>query len=284
MILRDYLRLWLETYIDPVRATSTAKGYRQALAHLGGEALDCPMEQLQPLIIQRDINQLAAQYSRQAQVLYAVLHCALTRAARMGLVAPGLMAAVDKPTHRKRRMHWLTRRQLGQYLAAAADDEAHVRLALCAVAGLRRGEALGVRRGDLDTERGVLMVRRQIVAGEVQDLKTASSIRDVPLTAGMINLMLRTHDYGRMSANTLARHHERTLKRAGLPRVTLHELRHSCATVMLQGGAGMVAVQHYLGHSKFDVTANVYAHVQLDDLRAAARIFDGMVGMYQMAL
>lgn len=284
MILGDYLRLWLETYIDPVRATSTAQGYRQALAHLGGDALGSELDQLQALMIQREINQLAARYSRQAQVLYAVLHCALGRAARMGMVAPGLMEEVDKPVHRKRNMRWLTLRQIGQYLEAAEQGKAHVRLALCAVVGLRRGEALAADRDDVDPARGVLMVRRQIVGGQVRPLKTASSCRDVPLTAGMMQLMMRTQDYGQMSANTLARHHEAALKRAGLPKVTLHELRHSCATAMLQGGAGMVAVQHYLGHSKFDVTASVYAHVLLDDLRVAARVFDGMVGMYQMAL
>lgn len=284
MILRDYMDMWLTTYVDPVRAASTAKGYREALRHLGDDVQGMELGQVMPLALQRDINKLAARYSRQAQVLYAVLHSALGRAARIGMVAPGLMEGVDKPMHRKRNMRWLTLRQIGQYLEAAEQGKAHVRLALCAVVGLRRGEALAAERDDVDPARGVMMVRRQIVGGQVRPLKTASSCRDVPLTAGMMQLMMNTQDYGRMSANTLARHHEAALMRAGLPKVTLHELRHSCATAMLQGGAGMVAVQHYLGHSKFDVTASVYAHVLLDDLRVAARVFDGIVGMYQMAL
>ncbi len=275
--MRDYMEMWLTTYVDPVRAASTAKGYRQALRHLGDDVQDTELGQVMPLALQRDINILAARHSRQAQVLYAVLHAALGRAGRLGMVAPGLMAAVDKPAHRKRRMRWLTARQLAQYMTAAADDAYYVRLALMAICGLRRGEALAVVPGDVDTARAVLMVRRQVVAGQIKALKTESSCRDVPLGDGMMRLLMSRADYGYCSATTLYKHHQRVLTKARLPGVTIHELRHTCATTLLSAGAGMATIQHYLGHARYGTTADIYAHTSRDALTRAARMIDGLM-------
>lgn len=285
MTLGDYLAVWLDTYVAPARAQNTYKGYQQAIRHLAddtrGTAMVAPAL---PMLLQRDIYTLAARYSRQAQLLYAVLHCACVRAVRMGYVDNNPMDRVDKPQHRPRVMRWLTQRQLMAYMDAAADSPAYVRLALLAVCGLRRGEALAVQRGDVDIARQVLMVRRQRQAGQDVPLKTMSSRRDIPLEGGMMTLLLGRDDYGTASPSVLAREHGKVLQAAGLPHVTLHEMRHTCATTMIRAGVPMIVVQHYLGHSGYQITADTYGHVGVDDLRRAAQVLGGAVGSYQQMM
>lgn len=285
MLLGEYLAGWLTAYIEPCRAKSTVQGYRAALRHLseGARAADLGDPGL-AMILQADIYTLARNYSRQAQILYAVLHCAMRRAVRMGYIMVSPMVRVDKPRHRGRAMRWLTVPQLARYLDAAADSDLYVRLALMAVCGLRRGEALAVEPGDVDAARELLMVRRQRQGAEVVPLKTECSRRDIPLRGGMLMLLLNRDDYGECSEATLAREHKRVLDAAGLPRVTMHELRHTCATTMIGAGVPMMVVQNYLGHSGYQVTADIYGHVAGDDLRAAAGVFDGIVGNYQQMM
>ncbi len=285
MTLGDYLALWLDTYIAAGRSQSTYTGYQQALRHLAddtrGAALVAPAL---PMMLQRDIYMLAAKYSRQAQILYAVLHCACVRAVRMGYMANNPMDRVDKPQHRPRVMRWLSQRQLMAYMDAAADSPAYVRLALLAVCGLRRGEALAITPDDVDLARQMLLVRRQVLRGVISPLKTPTSHRDIPLEDGMLRLLRGRDDYGTTSATVLAREHGKVLQAAGLPHVTLHEMRHTCATTMIGAGVPMMVVQHYLGHSGYQITADTYGHVAVDDLRRAAQVFGSVVGSYQQMM
>lgn len=285
MVLGDYLELWLDTYIAPGRAHSTYTGYRQALRHLAGDTMAAELgDHALPLMMQRDIYALAKRYSRQAQVLYAVLHSAMGRAVRMGYVDVSPMGRVDKPHHQRRAMRWLTRAQLADYLGAAAQDPEYVRLALMAVCGLRRGEALAVTPESVDAARRVLHVRQQIQRGRLCVVKTATSARDVPLQRGMLGLLLGRDEYGTTSASQLARAHARVVAAAGVPAVTPHELRHTCASTMICAGVPMMVVQRYLGHSSYQVTADIYGHVAGDDLRAAAGVIDDYVGVWQQSM
>lgn len=285
MTLGEYLKIWMDAYVVPCRAYNTQQGYRQALRHLTPQTLGVQLEDpALPMMVQGDIYRLAATYSRQGQILYAVLHCALGRAVRMGYLTASPMDKVDKPQHRGRARRWLTGQQLAAYMAAAAESPAYVRLALMGVCGLRRGEALAVMPDDVDAGRQLLMVRRQVQRGEHVQLKTASSRRDVPLRGGMLMLLTGRDDYGTATATDLAREHRGVLAAAGLPYVTMHEMRHTCATTMIGAGVPLVVVQHYLGHSGYQVTADIYGHIGVDDMRRAAGVFDGVVGAYQLGL
>ena len=64
-----------------------------------------------------------------------------------------------------------------------------------------------------------------------------------------------------MSPDSVLHMLQRVLKRAGLPRIRFHDLRHSCASLLLNNGCGLKDVQEWMGHSDIQTTANIYGHL-----------------------
>lgn len=265
MIIAEWCELWLQTYIEPKRAISTVTGYRYALAHLPEQVAGMELEAADPLTLQRAVNQLAAQYERQAQILHVALHEAFGRAYRLGMVSRNPMDLVDKPTHESAEAEILTAAEAQAYARAAADQPAGALLLLMLCMGLRRNEARGLRCGDLG-EDGILRIRQQRTRNGMGPLKSRSSKRDIPCPEP-----LRRFFAGEpgafvcdVSERALRAQHLAVLAAIGVDRrVTLHGLRHTAATLALAGGAHLVAVQKMLGHKHFGLTADIYAHREI---------------------
>jgi integrase len=142
-------------------------------------------------------------------------------------------------------------------------------------AGLRSGEARGLRRRDVDLAGERIRVRQQAVGRDLGPLKTASSERDIVLHEALAG-ELRTHiartpqsenpldllfpHHGRVMQAQLARYHlKRAGTRAGISSVTLHDLRRTYGSIMIAAGADITFVQNQLGHSSAHITLAHYA-------------------------
>ena len=262
MILEAFLITWLDTYIKPKRARNTLESYRFALAHLSAEILAEDLRQLQPLELQREINKLAADYSRQAQILFGVLRQSLRRAVRLHLIEHSPMDAVDPPPHERREAATFTQEEAAAYLAAAHQVEHGRLLVLMLCLGLRRNEARGLRPDDLDGS-GILHVRHQRTRDGLSTLKTRSSRRDIPIPAALRSFFRGpVGEYiDDVSENGLRRAHLAAMRAAGITSsVTLHGLRHTCATLAIENGTQPTTVQRLLGHRHFSTTADFYVH------------------------
>lgn len=166
----------------------------------------------------------------------------------------------------------------------------HAAILLEADAGLRRGEVAGVRVEDVDLERGVLHVRRQIVAvphvGRIERPTKSRRARVVPCTPRLVAVLselahsvpadgwlLRCADGSPATSHAIESRVDCTLRGAGLPISGGHALRHSAATHMLQAGVDVRTVQAILGHTKLTTTAR-YLHPAGDLREAAAKLAD----------
>lgn len=260
MTVNEYLKLWLETYVRPCRAESTYKGYVYAMAHLSADVARADMREVSPMTLQRDVYALSAKAPRQAQILYALLHAAYRRAERLELVQRSPMMAVDMPRHQSKAPEWYTPAELARYVAAARESKAYPVLLMMAALGLRRSEALGVTWESIDGRQ--LHVVQQRLDGELRPLKSRASRRTIYLAPEVLRELGRR---GRgyvcdISASALLREHRRTIARADLKRITLHGLRHSCASAALHCGGNLKLVQELLGHAHYSLTADLYAH------------------------
>ena len=157
--------------------------------------------------------------------------------------------------------------------------------------GLWWGELLGLKWDDLDLERGDLRVKRQIarINGEVVEapLKTKNAYRTLPLARDTIDVLNQQKKKvgscpwvfpsptgSPMSPDSVLHMLHRVLKRAGLPRVRFHDLRHTFATLALQNGVDVKTVSGMLGHYSAGFTLDTYAHVTTSAQRQAAEAME----------
>lgn len=284
MTLKSYLDLWLETYIDPKKAKNTGRAYRFALAHLSPEITGTEITELQPIRMQKEINDLEAIFPRQAQILHTVLRAALKRAVKLDYIDGNPMDKVDAPGHKPKKAEYLHQEEAFAYIREAQKQPAGALLVLMLCLGLRRNEARGLCCGDLDQE-GVLHIRRQRTREGTADLKSEASRRDLPVPEPLRRFIIGAPDCWVMdvSEKSLRTQHRRTLLAIGCDRnVTLHGLRHSCATLALANGVQLAQISKLLGHAHYSLTADLYAHADLVMLRRCTNVVYGSISAHQM--
>jgi len=306
--LRDYLDQWLTAIAPNVRA-ATHRRYRDlarlhVLPILGNVRLSkLAASDVQHLYADR----LGAGLSpTSVRHVHGVLHKVLDQAVRWGLLSRNVTDAVDPPRRATPEAKTWEARQAAKFLVAATGDDLDALWRLAILTGMRRGELLGLLWADLDLDRGAVAVRRtmsrgagsKLVAGEP---KTASGRRQIALPATAAE-SLRRHrvrqlehrlaagpaydDQGRvftnetggpLHPNSLALRFRRLTLAAGLPAIRFHDLRHTCATLMLANGEHPKVVQERLGHADIAMTMNLYSHVTGDMQRQAADRLDAAI-------
>ena len=223
---------------------------------------------------------------------------ALHHAVRWRLLAVNPADAVTPPRVERREMSVLSPAQAVALLVQARGTEFEAPITTALYSGLRLGELRGLRWRDLDLDTGRLSViqsLQKVPGGGVvaRQPKTHRSRRSVSVPAALVGV-LREHRHSQVEARLVAGDawedadlvftdalgrplsetrlrwaFWRLLREAGLPRIRLHDLRHTMATLMLAAGEHPKVVSERLGHSTVSITLDTYSHV-LPGLQAAA--------------
>lgn len=266
MTLAAWSDLWLSLYVEPsgIRPSTMAM-YRRAIRAIPPDLTGCELEQLRPVMILSWLRKVERTHPRAAQLdrmtILQMLHKAyLCRELSFDLSAD----ALPKAKHHAKETPCLSPDQLRQYVsgAAAITGRAWPALLLCCC-GLRRGEALGIRREDLSG--CALQITRQRINGHAAPLKTANSRRTIILPE-QIAEQLRNAPRTRsgyltdVTPSDLYAAHRSALAALGLPAVTLHGLRHSLAVSCAASGMAPAMLRQLLGHTDIRLTMNLYAN------------------------
>ncbi len=239
---------------------------------------------------------------------HMMLHRALDQALRFGVVQRNVTELVDPPRMNRHEMSVLTPEQARALLVAAAGDRLEALYVLALSTGMRQGELLGLRWRDVDLEHGVLSVRAtlQFINGQFvfAEPKSARSRRQIALSKRAVEALLGhrirqleecsalgsawdvTYDLvfpnqvGRPmnASNMIRREFHPMLKRAGLPYIRFHDLRHTAATLLLRQGVNPKIVSEMLGHASVSITLDLYSHVLPDMQQMAAEAMDAALG------
>jgi integrase len=290
LTVAQYLDDWLEVTRRRVRP-STIVNYELNVKRLGEHLGVLPLTRLNPPRIQATYDALANKGLSAYSVLQAhrTLSRALTQAMHWGLIPRNPAATVFPPKPQPRETKGLTVKEMRVLIKSTRGDRFHALWLVLGTAGLRLGEALGLTWDQVDLSSGRLHVRkalqRQRTAGNVfVPCKTRTSRRTVILTRlalRALRLHLRRQSALPASTHPWAHHGlvfstsaggpldqarpnlalRRALDRAGLPRIRIHDLRHSAASALLADGVHPKVVQEFLGHSSIKVTMDVYSHV-----------------------
>lgn len=304
----QYLASWLES-VRPSLRFRTYQKYEElvrlhALPVLGRIAL----ARLGPQHLQRLYTDRleAGQSPTSVRHLHALLHRALGQAMRWGLLARNVADLVTAPKGQRREMMALAPEQARALIEAAADDRLEALYVLALTTGMRQGELLALRWRDIDLTAGTVQVRgslQRLPDGlSIVEPKTASSRRHVAITKTAVGALRRHRaaqaeerlslgaaweDSDMVFANEIGRPIEvrnlirrsflPLLKRAELPRIRFHDLRHTAATLLLGQGVHPKVVAEMLGHSRISTTLDLYSHVTPTMQRQATEALDAVL-------
>ncbi len=305
----QFLDRWLVDVVKPHKSPKTAVSYAQVtrlyLAPTLGQHL---LTKLEPRHVQAMMNGMVERglAPRTVQYARAILRKALNQALKWGYVARNVATLVDPPKVKRHEITPLDASHAGRFLDAARDDRLRALFTVGVALGLRQGELLGLRWEDIDFATGTLTVRKQLqrIDGKPQlvDLKTERSRRTLPLPAVTASI-LRAHrarqvqdrllagsrwqDWGLVFASTigtpldprnLTDRYKALLAQAGLPNIRFHDMRHSCASLLIAQGVPLEIVSRILGHSQISLTMNTYVHLLPQAQQQAADAMDRLFG------
>ncbi|HHW17738.1 MAG TPA: site-specific integrase [Firmicutes bacterium] len=304
--LGQFLETWLEDCVKGYVRPNTYANYKQVLRHFTAIA-STPLNKLTPQQVQHLYRQKQdAGLTRTVVLMHAVLHKALDQAVKWGMVPRNIADAVERPRIPARQCHPLSQDEAVRFLEAASEDRLYALYVLAITCGLRFGELLGLCWKDVDLERGTLTVSHQLqtVDGKatLQVPKTAKSRRTIILPAVAI-AALKKHRGRQLEerlklgeawqdwdlvfyseigtplneSNVRNRSFYPLLEKAGLPRIRFHDLRHTCATLLLAQGVHPKFVQEQLGHSQISVTLDTYSHVTPSMMKDVAAKMDAIL-------
>ena len=256
--------------------------------------------------------------ARTVRYIHTIIHAGLRAAVRDGLLAVNPADKADPPSAKAAKspeMHPWTVEELRAFLdqRAHVGDELLIAWSLLVSTGMRRGEALGLRWGDVDFEGSRLSVRRSatvvkrkgegelIIVGTPKSGKartvdldpgTLATLKAHKAARGTLALALARDDaYVLANLDGTVRHPERfsrrfvaavvsarkTLGEDHLSKIRLHDLRHTHATLLLRDGVPIKVVSERLGHANAMITLGVYAHVMPGMQAEAAAKFGALL-------
>ena len=291
--LKAYLEQWLEEVHKPsIRLTTYIEHRRLVYKHILPSLGHIQVQKLTPQHVQ-------ALYTRKMEGdglspgsvrnIHLVLHKALANAVRWNLVSRNVCDLVSPPHFVKHEMCVLTKEQAQCLLEVVRGSHLEALFTLAITTGMRHSELAGLRWIDVNVEEGSLQVRHIVtyrgnryIEGEP---KTAKGKRNIVLPpfviealkkhrrdqegaiekAGSIwekrGLVFCNARGGFLSPSSLRYAFRKLLRDAGLPRMRLHDLRHSTATILLSMGVHPKVVQELLGHGSIAMTMDTYSHV-----------------------
>ena len=306
----QWMDVWFEHYAKVKVRPSSHQTYRGYIDnHIKPNIGKIPLEKLTSLELQMFYKKLLEkgrvdrlEFQHQAKGLspktvrniHQIISSAMSLAKEQKLISTNPADGCALPKLEHREMKTLPMEQLQSFLREARDSGVFELYYLELATGLRRGELLGLKWEDIDLERGDLRVRRQIarINGEVVEapLKTKNAYRTLPLAEDTVSILLEQKEKvgsnpwvfpsptgGPISPDSVLHMLHRVLKRAGLPRVRFHDLRHTFATLALQNGVDVKTVSGMLGHFSAGFTLDTYAHVTTASQRQAVKTMGNLL-------
>ena len=227
---------------------------------------------------------------------HANIHKALKYAVKTDLIPVNPADKVERPRKEKYVGSFYDAEEVKELFEASKGTVLEIPILLGAFYGLRRSEAIGLKWSAVDFERETITIRHTVTSCTIDGkqtlyasdtTKTKSSRRTLPLVPFARDRLMKLQDEQKENRKLCGRSYNKDyleyicvneigelikpdyvtdgfktfLRKNGFREIRFHDLRHSCASLLLANGVPMKQIQEWLGHSDFSTTANIYAHL-----------------------
>lgn len=309
MLFVDYLTEWLEIAKGSVALTTYAS-YSSMVKNTiipYFKPKELTLIGLQPRDIQEFYTQQLKRVKASSVIHYhVIIHRALKYAVRTDLIPTNPADKIDRPKMERFVGSFYDSDEMNSLFEAAAGTRLELPILLGAFYGLRRSEVIGLKWDAIDFANETITIRHTVTTCNLDGkqvlvasdtTKTKSSMRTLPLvqvfkerlldvkTKQEQNMKLCGRSYNKeylgyicvdemgnlLKPGYLTTSFPLLLEKNGLRKIRFHDLRHSCASLLLANGVPMKQIQEWLGHSDFSTTANIYAHLDFNSKISSAQ-------------
>ncbi|MCD1259749.1 site-specific integrase [Paenibacillus athensensis] len=287
--LGEYLVRWLDTRIDLKKSTKI--GYDSIIRNhiMPDKISQISLSEINAMTVEGFMTKVhASKYSDSfKRNIFKMIHKALKDAERKQLILRNPAALVTKPKVAKKEMKYWTAEEAKTFLKAIQPHRLRIIFMLAIHCGMRMGEIRGLRLSDIDLERGIISVRHIMDSERNLQIgtKTNAGNRAISLSPFVIREIEQRIAGIAVEKNTAGDEYEdlgylvctkkgrpylkknfrdiwiRLLNKTGLKPIRFHDLRHTCASLLLGLGIHPKIVQERLGHSSVQITLDTYSHL-----------------------
>lgn len=317
MLFTDFLQSWLPVAKSTIKLTTYASyvSMTQGVIIPYFQALGITLKKLTASDIQNFYTQQLERVNANMVIHYhAVIHRALKYAVKMDLISFNPADRIERPKKATFIGNFYDSAEINALFQVLKGHPLELPIKLAAFYGLRRSEVLGLKWNAIDLDANTLTIRHTVTSCNLggkhievvaDTTKTKSSMRTLPLVSEFRLLLLKKKeqqehyrklcgrsycqaylDYvcvnelgERLKPNALSDGFRRILEQNNLRVIRLHDLRHTCASLLLANGVSMKQIQEWLGHSDFSTTANIYAHLDFHSKISSAEAMLSGLGL-----
>ena len=315
ILFTDFLLKWLRVAKSTVKLTTYASYEMMATRIIIPyfETLNIKLKELTTEDIQEFYSAQLERVSANTVIHYhAVIHRALKYAVKIKTIQSNPAVNVERPRKEKFIGSFYDKKEVNTLFDIIQGNPLEVAIKLAAFYGLRREEIIGLKWNAIDFENSTLTIQHTVTECNLNGkhievasdtAKTDSSLRTMPLVVNFREMLLakkeKQEHYRKLCGRSYCKEYldyifvnemgerwkprylsdgfKRILEQNGLRRIRFHDLRHTCASLLLANNVPMKKIQEWLGHSEFSTTANIYAHLDYQSkISSAEAILTGL--------
>lgn len=308
ILFTDFLLKWLRVAKSTVKLTTYASYEMMATRIIIPyfETLNIKLKELTTEDIQEFYSAQLERVSANTVIHYhAVIHRALKYAVKIKTIQSNPAVNVERPRKEKFIGSFYDKKEINTLFDIIQGHPLEVAIKLAAFYGLRREEIIGLKWTAIDFENNTLTIQHTVTECNLDGkhievasdtAKTDSSLRTMPLVTNFREMLLakkeKQEHYRKLCGRSYCKEYldyifvnemgerwkprylsdgfKRILEQNGLRRIRFHDLRHTCASLLLANNVPMKKIQEWLGHSDFSTTANNYAHLDFQSKISSA--------------
>ena len=315
MLFADYLLEWLEIAKGRL-AVATYSSYAAMINKPIGPYFhqrNLTLRELEARHLQMFYSEMLRKVKPNTVIHYhAIIHSALKYAVKTDMLVQNVADKVDRPEKNSFQPVFLSAEEMQKMFEALRGTKLELPVLVAAFYGFRRGEVLGLKWDAIDFERDTITIKHIVTNAKIDGkceivcadrAKTKSSLRSLPLVSNIREKLLALREQQkenrRVCGNCYSKKYDgyvfvdamgnifnprsvtanfsKLLEQNGLRHIRFHDLRHSCASLLLANDVPLKQIQEWLGHSDIGTTANIYSHLDYKSKITSANVMDNLL-------